>query len=513
MTKQIEQAYRNNRRRSWLLIAAVVALAVVAIPIASGASEKNYTLAYAVATQQSPSPALTRAALCTSTPDQTVTVYLTNTAKSASLGSAEIALPTYATGATAFKKVTPTSTEAAVSGSDLTYNQATDKLTLKNLGLAKYGSVRLVVAVNPTSVDSPSSPNIGAIVKQSNEFNDSSGDANLFANPAFPTLTVQNCLGKISGQVWNDQNENKARNAADSVFEVAQNTWFVRLYKKVNGVYASTPVRTSPNTFDANGVYTFEDVPLYSSYLVCEEASSTDATKEWHQTTDTNNSAACSVLNTSNEKNGWEIAQFAADVSGRDFGNARSTTVATCGGSAASNLSFTVAGGTGGNCKAAGPEFAEYVYEKWTDGGIQYAAFHPVSGDGVCDLTVSTPGACTYFVQKLTWVFQGTAQPDPADRSLNYDDKKNVNLQYELEPMKYCKKDPRASGSELGLAVLGSPADVALNVLPSNVPPRADGDLQSSCLITSSESTTATTGEIRRVDYVLTAVDGRSNIG
>ena len=493
MTQQIGSAYRKNRRLSWLLVAAaMVAIAAIAIPIASGAPDKNYTLAYAVATQSAPSPSLTRTPLCTSTAGQQVTLYLTNTAKSASLGSAEIAFPAYATGAIAFKKVTPTSAEAAVTGSNLAYNPTTDKLMLQSLGLGKYGSVRVVVNVNPAS---PTSNTITAVVKQSNQFNDSSGTANLFSDPAFPTLTVQDCFGTISGKVWNDQNENKARDA----FEDLQSDWAVTLLKKTNGSYG--PSGLTP-TFDADGIYTFAQVPLGSDYVVCERATGPDGTKKWSQTTPTNYTGCPAA----GEENGWEIAPFNETVTGKDFGNVEIASL-TCGGTANSNPEFAVQVGSSTNCKT-GSVTREYVYEKWTENGQQVAAFHPVAGDNACNLNGAT-GSCTYFVAKVTWMFGTNQQPDLAGRSLKYDDKKDStpNAGYQYEPMLFCKKDPRTPGSEFDLESLGSPSDVRTNVLPNGFR-SIDNDPQTSCLITSTEST-GPDGPVQRTDYVFTAVDGR----
>ncbi len=511
MTQQIGRAYRRNRRRSWLLIAAVVAIAAAAIPIASGAAEKTYTLGFDTQTLSAQTKSV-----CTG--DTTVVdVYLTNTAKSASLGAARITAPTYGKVTSASKNGT------ALPASDVT-GLGTNVVTVQNMGLAKNAYVKLTVEVTPTNAG-PST--VSAIVKQSNEFNDSSGAANLFSNPAtWPTLQAVDCVGTISGKVWNDQNESKVK---DVPFEAAQfgtdtspdsPAWTITLYKKgTGGGYTAMPLsQTLTLTGSTGGAYTFSGVPLNNSYIVCVTKPSNAST--WIQSIPTTAVATCST----GEPNGWGgdvgtnasgLAPFTQNQVGKDFGNALSTTVLTCGGAANTNPDFSVEGGTSasGNCKTGTDVLpsAEYVYEKWTENGIQYASFHPVTGDGVCPLTSTTAGTCTYFVQKLSWEFDTNAQPDPANRALRYDDKKNASGLYEFEAMKYCKKDPRATGSELALAPLGTPANVATTYLPDGG--RADGDAQSSCLITSTESTTDTAGKIRRVDYVLTAVDGRSNIG
>ena len=45
MTQQVRKGYRNHRKATWAFVIALAALiAAVVIPIASGASDKNYTL-------------------------------------------------------------------------------------------------------------------------------------------------------------------------------------------------------------------------------------------------------------------------------------------------------------------------------------------------------------------------------------------------------------------------------------------------------------------------------------
>ena len=80
MTQQVRKSYRNHRKRAWALaLMAVVAVAAVVIPIASGAPDKTYSLSIAPST------------VCSSIAEGGASALLTlkNTAKTVTLGSAE----------------------------------------------------------------------------------------------------------------------------------------------------------------------------------------------------------------------------------------------------------------------------------------------------------------------------------------------------------------------------------------------------------------------------------------
>lgn len=477
MTQQIGRAYRKNRRVSILLAGLVVLVAVVAIPLASGAADKTYTLAPAAQ------------AVCTGG-SATVSLSLTNTAKTVSLGSADITIPgtVQVTGVTAKKGTTTLPSSSAYASGN--------KISLRNLSLAKNGVVTLTVGVSvPGQANSTNA--ITAIVKQSNDFNDSNGGANVFSNPStWPTLQVKNCFGTIEGKVWNDKNESRTRPVADEAFEPLQEDWQIKLYE----VGSTTTLKASVTT-NALGAYKIENVPLGKAYVVCEEKPSGDS-HEWGQTTPTAETAAC-VAN-GHEPNGIELGTFTASVIDKDFGNVETASLG-CNEQASSNPEFAVQSGDGDNCKD-GTSSTDYVYEKWSEGTQQYAAFHPVTGDGACELGSTTPGSCTYFVQRVVWTFTTDQQPDPAGRSLKYDDVRDQTDGYQYEAMKFCKQDPR-DGTDFGLPPLGTPAAVAEDVLPDGTR-EIDGDLHSTCLITSTESAD-TEGTITRTDFVFTAVDGR----
>ena len=66
MTKHVRSSYRNHRRATWgLATALVLAIAAVAIPIASGAPDKTYKLEFPVTGPQA--PAVTPAPVTTGT--------------------------------------------------------------------------------------------------------------------------------------------------------------------------------------------------------------------------------------------------------------------------------------------------------------------------------------------------------------------------------------------------------------------------------------------------------------
>ena len=479
MTQQIGRAYRKNRRMSILLFAVVILIAAMAIPLASGGSDKYYTLGYDAAN----TGALT---ICAGdTVD--VTLKLSNKARSQTLGSADVTFPSSVVTALG----TPTSSKGTVSLSG-------NKVSLRNLSLpAKTGFVTFTVGVRADTVGA--AKKITAVVKQSNNFNDSGGDANLFKlQGSLPTLTVVNCVGTIEGTVWNDKNESGDRPAADAPFEPLQGGWQIAAYR----VGATTPASTT--TTLADGTYKLENVPLNKAYVVCEKQPAGDTLHTWGQTTPTAESTPCMTYGY--QPNGIELPTFTASVTGKDFGNIETASLG-CDEGKSTNPEFAVQSGAGDNCKT-GTTSTDYVYEKWAEGTKQYAAFHPVAGNGLCDLGSTSSGTCTYFVQRVTWTFDTNQQPDPAGRSLKYDDVKDSSdgSGYEYEAMKFCKKDPR-NGTEFGLPPLGSPSVVKTDVLPDGTRV-IDDDPQTTCLITSTE-TAKPGGKIERTDYVFTAVDGR----
>ena len=472
MTKQIERAYRNNRRRSWLLIAGVVAIAAVAIPLASGEALKTFTLNFEGGAQTK--------LVCTGE-GTLVDVVVTNTAKSATLGSMRITVPVGAkitaaakNGVTQLAAAPPTAFGTRV-------------VIVDNLGLAKFSYVKLTVDVSASATGV-----VSATVKQSNNFNDAATTANLFSPQPDLTLTVQGC-GTISGRIWNDQNENGSKQSFESAqfgAGVAQ-PWTVKLYKKANGSYSEFTGATLATDL-SDGAYRFSKVPFGSDYAVCEAAPS----GTWAQTTGAAIAAPspCTAL-----PKGFAFAfPSSSNVVDRDFGNVNTVTIdcAATGdaalntiGTATSPTRYTVKVVGGTTCK----EIA-YILEAYAENATRVANFHPVTGGG----------APTYVIEKLEWNFAGTDQPGevlPTDRSLKYDD--DTSNAPGLVPMPYCLKDPRISPWELGAVT----TDVFPTVDQPDDNPDLGSQLATSCLLTSTEKA-PTTGSFRREDWIFSSVDG-----
>ena len=476
MTKQIERAYRSNRRRSWVLIAAVVALAAaIAVPIASGAADKNYTLLF-------PSPATSPAAKAATSTNQTlcagsaysVSVTLKNTAKTVSLGSANITFPTNVTlsGSPTVVSDTAGFTLPAAANATLTGNL----VKLRELSLPKGKQLKLTVSLTSASAPAASAA-FAAIVKQSNDFNDSGGGANTFDPAAMPTVTVASCVATIKGQIWNDSNESGAKDSFESLQRpgsAAPNNVSVVLFE--NGVQVPTttpPAGTGVGlSYDDSG-YTFSNVPTGRNYVVCEVA----GTGTWKQTTGSSQGACGSAL-----PNGWAITLNGDEV-GKNFGNANAVAV-NCADAGSLSPPPVVSGGTRYTVKISGGcKNGSFVLEAYAPDTVQRVAnFHPVG---------SGPLTKIYVIEKMEWSFTGTGQPDPAGRSLKYDDDPSNGIN--PVPMQYCVKDPR--GADPWTLV----GDLTTGILPG-----IDGT-ETSCLLTSTEKAD---GTYRREDWIFSSVDG-----
>lgn len=445
MTKQIERAYRRNRRTSWLLVAALVVIAAIAIPLASGAPSKYYNLAHTSASDGS---------ICFGQ-SEAVVLRLTNRTNPQTLGSANITLPSIVT-ATA-------NSASATTGS---VSQSGNTISLRNLNLApKTGSVDVTVTVSGTTTGTNKA--ITAIVKQANDFNDSGGDANVFLlQGASPTLSVVDCVGTIEGRIWRDSNESTTQDGT----EAGQAGWDVYLYK--NG---SSPAFATVET-NGNGDYIFTGVPLNHDYVVCEDDPSNGS---WAQSTPTTEPPKCSGAG---HEDAGHSFNFTASVTGKNFGNVNTVGI-DCPENGGGSLQFTTSTAdssytvkvAGGSCG----KDAEFVFEAYATGATERVAnLHPVD-----------PGAtgAIHVLEKMEWVFTGSGQPDPANRSLKYDDE----APYNPVPMPYCLKDPRSGPFDLDSTQLNG-------VLPEG---------HTSCLITTIETADSVSGGTRE-DIAYTSVDG-----
>jgi hypothetical protein len=125
-------------------------------------------------------------------------------------------------------------------------------------------------------------------------------------------------------------------------------------------------------------------------------------------------------------------------------------------------------------------EATEFVFEAYAQSGAERVAnLHPVEpASGVI-----------HVLEKMEWLFAGSSQPDPGNRSLKYDDDASNGIS--PVPMPYCLKDPRSGPFSL------DPNEVT-GVLPPG---------HTSCLITTTETAQDSTGGDRE-DIAYTSLDG-----
>jgi hypothetical protein len=292
-------------------------------------------------------------------------------------------------------------------------------------------------------------------------------DKNLHAPPKYSSYyeasVVSFCYsigGTIAGDVWQDSNENQAKDG----FESFQPNWKINLYT----AGSTTPYRSA--TTNASGHYEFTLVPLGRQYTVCETKPVGDSTT-WAQTTPI--TVVCTGLG-SNEERGHQFTPT-ADALDKNFGNVHTVTL-DCNTQSepvsTQNGNYTVQLAGAGFCTKEGSH--EYVFESYTDPN-QVASFHP-QGTATGQASV---------VERLIWDIGNTQSA-----VLRYDD--DVTNGIQLRDMLYCNLDPRVSGSDFTLAT-------NVGVLP---------ETHTSCLITSTEQAGGT-----RVDFVYSSVDGYRTVG
>ena len=485
MTQQVRGAYRNHRKRTWGIgLVLAVAIAAVMIPIASGAPDKPYTLAFS----GNPTGART---IC-SGDSYSVVLRLGNAAKSQTLGSAELTMPAFVSVDTA--QITGGNASSSASRTITGRTIRLDDLTLP----AKTGFVLVTVTGTANGTGGPTP--IGSVVKQSNRFNDSSGSANLFdLQGSAPTLASENCVGTISGTVWNDRNENGVPNSTD--FEPRQSTgWTVYLYERTSSGW-KTPVTDNP---DGSGVYTFSSVALNREYVVCVQGPSDTS---WIQTTPASPAPAGWGAQTkcedeSRESGGWAFAdanKFTANVTGANFGNVRTETLDCSANTTAGtdDDAYAIELGTSGQGTCTDLKgTAEYKIESWTEGITTTFVLAPAEGTpAICTST----SECVLIGEKLVASFTPPVAPEDTTPQANllYDDKVGAG---ERE-MPYCKIDPRATGSETTIAPRPSEYETVLDYANAVLPTG-----HTSCIMEASQ--TSTEGVVDVVYFVFSSVDG-----
>lgn len=464
MTQQVKRAYRKNRRATIFLVLAVVVAAAVAIPLASGAPDKTYTL--------STSPL----ELCTGE-QTTLTITLTNTAKTATLGSAEVTLPGVVV------PVPGSASEGTLSG---------QVIRLENLelaaarGSAPGGSVTVTV-----DVDAPAdgSGGITAVVKQANSFNDNQGDeANAFSNPTFQTLVVAGCTGTISGIVFNDVDESGTRTdgTGDTPNEALLNGWTVKLYE------AGVPAGFSDIT-DANGYYELSDVPLNSDYVLCLESGDAGVYVQTTPRTGTPPTAhpdwTADLSECGSDLPDGYAFTFEDDWTTANFGVANALDAGCAPGIGPEVVGkFQTTSGVGDTYTVWLPIAA--VCDSSGDGILVFEAYK-AGDDRVVNLHGGNPLRSVVVVEQMEWAFDGTAQPDPANRSLKFDDTAPYTAPV---PMQYCTSMP-----------LSNPGFDPETETPTLV---EDWDGFGGADITSCLASTVEEAGGNRVDLAVTKVDG-----
>ena len=469
MRDHVRTTYRNHRKTTWALVLALaVAVAAVAIPLANGDAGKTYTLTI--------SPATT----CGSTSDgvSSTVVTLTNTARTQSLGSAEIYFPPNTVASVSSPATLRSNTTSSASPG------TRDIVALGNLNLSSGSSVAVTVRFKAGTFTAT----VTAVVKQSNDFNDSNGGANVFtldpAQGSFPTLQLIPCP-TISGRVYLDRNADSVYTTGTGAFDDSDlpKAWTVNLYRKNVGAssYPSTPFRTTTSS-GSTGEYGFS-VPSGSDYKVCVAAAGVDAASAWALQSPTGNTQCGALSGTSESTSaGALLANVTANAGGRDFVVVPITGILFGAGDTSTVGGYTVTGGT----NSTKPD-KRYVQETWVDSqGRANFRFAPV-------IPCAPPEDCSkriYLLETLTADID-LAKLGGAQASIFYDDVPPY-ADAQLKPMPYCSVDPRQSGG--ALATTG--------VLPGS---------NTSCVVSGSQTVVAG-GKVHVVYTVYTAYDGAREV-
>lgn len=487
MTQQVRTSYRRHRKATWIVAIALVALAAaILIPIASGAADKTYTLSAIPATTSNPTATpIDPAALCTGD-GGTVTLYLTNTAKSASLGSTLVSIPTYVTAVTA--SVSTTGKAADEKSTAFTDQSGSawvsgDPVLVQNMSLPKWGYLKLVLTVPKTAVTAQ----VGAVVKQSNNFNDTSGTANLFSDPPFPTITVSSCTVTISGTLYFDTNGDGSV-TGDSPITTKH---IVTLTGDASGT-----IDTS--TSNPVGSYTFT-VPKNGSYKVCVTSSPTGEVQTMPTESDPSKNVCTSTVD------GYAYSGITVNQTA-NFAFAGGLT-ASCGSTLSSSVVSQDTSATvkakittyDSSCKA---DNQQYVFTTYSDTTSRTAKLAPVvSASSGCKDNLSTGKGCEIVAEVITWSLTGAA---PDTKTLSYDDTAQGGYS---GPMQFCQKDPFNRTAADGVTLYSGTGYMPADILPAN---------QSTCLARTTQGkfydSSTKTWVTQRIDEVYSAFDGKINL-
>jgi hypothetical protein len=497
MTQHVRTSYRKHRRATWgLAIALVLAVAAVVIPIASGAPEKTYTMLFpqsgAVSNPSAPVAGTAGAqTLCTNTSYGSVKLVISNTAKTASLGSADVTFPSSVVSSLG----SPAFSGSVASGATITRSGLV--VSARGLSLpSKTGSVTIQVPVTTKSV-AAGPANITALVKQSNDFSDAgtNPDANTFAQPgSFPSLTTQNCDQKITGRVYHDRDQSGAFGTANpepGTNDVPKQGWTVTLERNVGGTYTTV----ESDTTDENGMYEVTG-QLGGTYRLCVTgpgSSDPDSGVAWAVRTLTTPSywtatTGCpDITATSPDSRGVAIASLTTtNAINEDFAVVPVTVFDFDKNDTAGSGNYVV---TAGGDSTKDP--AHYTQETFTDSnGHPFFIFAPINSCTGCGKI--------YLLEHLQGTVAQSALGADKQIKLVYDDfEPFVNF----SPMPYCLQDPRgASATDL----------LTSNVLPSGT--TVDGKPITSCIVEGHQTVvgdgTAANANIDFEFFVYSSYDG-----
>jgi hypothetical protein len=201
MTEQVRKRYRNHRTTIWAGVLAVLLIALAAVPLATGANSKYYTLGV------SPANA------CSVPTEQTFTLILTNQTRTQNLGSANITAPSYIALEPGTQGISGTTYSSFTVNQPDSFDSTLNTIRLRGLNLPTTGSAATITVKAQVSVPAAGTDSHWtSIVKQSNTFADS-GPGNLFAlSGLVPATTVSAChYAFVQGPV------NAQKNAAQTV--------------------------------------------------------------------------------------------------------------------------------------------------------------------------------------------------------------------------------------------------------------------------------------------------------
>jgi len=443
MTKHVRSSYRRHRRVTWGLVTALVlVVAAIAIPIATGAPDKTYTMLYPSTGAVTPAPPVagttSAQTLCTDTA-YTVKLVISNTARNAQLGSANVSFPSSVTTVSGVDP-NPTFTNATKpSGFSITASGQVVSIRTASLP-QKSGNTTssITISVSLTTKSAAASGAISAQVKQSNDFSDSgqNPDANAFDNPAFPTIATQTCNTTISGRVYHDRDADSTFTTGSGAFDNSDlpKAWTVNVFSKLPSAstyttFGSTTAANPPGT----GLYSVT-VPLGRDYKVCVVATAPDDDDAWGLQGPTGNTQCDPLSGTSGpDSAGYLLPALSGPAADRDFVAVPATAVFGPGSSAVIT-GYEVIAGTNGDKSPT-----RYTQETWTSGGGVNFRFAPIT-DCVA------PANCDeiHLIESMTAEIS-LASLNGSQVTLRYDDDPDFN-DLDLVPMPYCNKDPRPDG-------------------------------------------------------------------